>query len=158
MLYRSGKDARLKLDLSPAAEEDVESLVALRIAAMRESLERIGRFDAQRARDRFMAGFSPEHTRHINKDGKRVGFVVVRLDGDGLLLDHLYVHPDYQNQGIGQWVLRQVFDEADGQGKDMKVGALKGSGSNRFYARHGFELVEQAEWDNYYVRRTSRTA
>jgi len=148
----------LKLDLSPAAEEDVESLVALRIAAMRESLERIGRFDAQRARDRFMAGFSPEHTRHINKDGKRVGFVVVRLDGDGLLLDHLYVHPDYQNQGIGQWVLRQVFDEADGQGKDMKVGALKGSGSNRFYARHGFELVEQAEWDNYYVRRTSRTA
>lgn len=135
-----------------AEDNDADSLVALRIAAMQESLERIGRFDAQRARDRFMAGFSPAHTKHIAKDGKRVGFVVVKPDGDDLLLDHLYIHPDYQSQGIGQWVLHQVCVEADRQGKDMKVGALKESDSNRFYARHGFELVEQAEWDNYYVR------
>lgn len=99
-----------------------------------------------------MVGFSPGLTKHIVKNGTRVGFVVVKPDGDGLLLDHLYIHPDYQNQGIGQWVLHQVFDEADVQGKAIKVGALKGSDSNRFYARHGFELVEQAEWDNYYVR------
>lgn len=35
-------------------QEDSEELVQLRIDAMRESLERIGRFDAQRARARFV--------------------------------------------------------------------------------------------------------
>ena len=32
------------------------------------------------------------------------------------------------------------------------VGALRGSDSNRFYARHGFARVEQAEFDNHYLR------
>jgi len=34
----------------------------------------------------------------------------------------------------------------------MRVGALRDSDSNRFYARHGFQLVERGEFDNYYVR------
>ncbi|WP_081012134.1 GNAT family acetyltransferase, partial [Pseudomonas syringae group genomosp. 3] len=29
---------------------------------------------------------------------------------------------------------------------------LKESDSNRFYLRHGFQLVESGEFDNYYVR------
>jgi hypothetical protein len=77
--------------LSAAEPGDAEALVALRILAMRESLERIGRFDPVRARERFLSGFSPRHTRHILVDGERAGFVVVKPDGDGLTLDHLYI-------------------------------------------------------------------
>ncbi|WP_334191136.1 GNAT family N-acetyltransferase [Noviherbaspirillum sp.] len=124
----------------------------LRIAAMRESLERIGRFDAQRARDRFLSAFVPHCTQHIESGGKPVGFVVVKPMADGLFLEHLYIHPDCQRQGIGRWVLQQVFHEADVLGQTIKVGALKGSEANRFYVRHGFRLVEQTEWDNYYLR------
>lgn len=138
--------------LLQAAQDDAEILVELRIAAMRESLERIGRFNPERARDRFLSSFSPAHTRHICVDGKRIGFVVVKPDGDGLLLDHLYIHPDWQNAGIGSFVLKEIFQQADLLGKQIRVGALKGSDSNRFYVRHGFKLIEEAEWDNYYVR------
>ena len=49
-------------------------------------------------------------------------------------------------------MLGHVFAEADAQGKSIRVGALRESESNHFYAKHGFKLVEQAEWDNYYVR------
>jgi GNAT superfamily N-acetyltransferase len=143
------------IDLLPVEETDAEALVQLRIAAMRASLERIGRFDAQRARERFLSGFAPAHTRHIVKDGVRVGFVVARPVGDGLLLDHLYVHPAYQGMRIGSEVLRRILAEADAHGRCVRVGALKGSDSNRFYLRHGFELVDVAEWDNYYVRRVT---
>ena len=73
-----------------AEQADAEALVALRILAMRDSLERIGRFDPVRSRERFLSAFSPQHTRHILVDGERAGFVVVKPDGDGLLLDHLY--------------------------------------------------------------------
>lgn len=119
---------------------------------MRPSLERLGRFDPQRARDRFLAAFMPFSTRHVVVEGRRVGFVVVRDQGDHLLLDHLYVHPDHQGKGIGAAVLAAVFAEADPRHLTVRVGALKGSESNRFYVRHGFELVEEGEWDNYYAR------
>ena len=138
--------------LSAASAEDFEALLALRIEAMRESLERIGRFDAARARERFRLGFLPEHTRHIAVGGQRVGFVVTKPEAQGLLLDHLYVKPAWQGQGIGAAVLQHVFAEADAQHLDIRVGALRDSASNRFYERHGFQLVERTAFDNHYVR------
>jgi GNAT superfamily N-acetyltransferase len=139
--------------LEAVVPEDAESLVTLRIEAMRESLERVGRFDPQRARARFLESFEPKFTRAIVQDGQRVGFAVVRPHSDCLLLDHLYVHPSHQNRGIGAAALQVVFAEADARGKKLRVGALRGSDSNRFYQSHGFEFAEEAEFDIYYVRR-----
>jgi GNAT superfamily N-acetyltransferase len=131
---------------------DVDALIALRIDAMRESLERIGRFDPVRARERFFSAFSQEDTRHIEVGSERVGFVVVKLQADCLLLDHLYVHPRAQGKGIGTAVLAHVFAQADSRALPVRVGALRDSDSNRFYIRNGFQMVEQGEFDNYYIR------
>ena len=122
------------------------------VEAMRHSLESIGRFDPVRARDRFLSSFVPKFTRHIVLNGERVGFVVVRPENRELLLDHLYIRPTHQGMGVGTFVLHQVFDEADAAGAVIRVGALRGSDSNRFYLRHGFVLVSEEEFDNYYVR------
>lgn len=137
--------------LIPVHLDDAEQLVALRIAAMRDSLIRIGRFDPQRARERFLSGFVPAQTRHIAVAGRRVGFVAVKPQADALLLDHLYLHPDSQGEGIGAIVLARVIAEARAQGLPLKVGALRDSDANRFYLRHGFKLVGQEEFDNYYL-------
>jgi GNAT superfamily N-acetyltransferase len=144
------------ITLIDAVPSDADALAELRVIAMRDSLERIGRFDPERARQRFLSGFSPQHTRHIEVRGHRVGFCVARPHAQGLLLDHLYVHPHHQRQGIGAAVLARVFAQADAQGLSVRVGALRGSESNAFYARHGFALVEQGPHDNYYVRRPVR--
>jgi GNAT superfamily N-acetyltransferase len=141
-----------RIGFSMAEQADAEALVALRILAMRESLERLGRFDPVRSRERFLSAFSPRHTRHILVDGERAGFVVMKPDGEALLLEHLYVDPRFQNRGIGTVVLAAVFAEADAQRVPLRVGALRGSDSNRFYRRHGFQLVKEEEWDIYYVR------
>jgi GNAT superfamily N-acetyltransferase len=144
-----------RVSLEPAASADFEALVAIRIEAMRESLERTGRFDPSRARERFRSGFSPEHTHHIVFAGERVGFMVAKAQEHCLLLDHLYIKPEQQRLGIGAQVLQLVFSQADSLRKPVKVGALRESESNEFYARHGFRLVEQGEFDNYYVRSCS---
>ncbi|WP_082151617.1 GNAT family N-acetyltransferase [Caenimonas sp. SL110] len=141
-----------RIELVAAQAGDADALVEVRIEAMRESLERVGRFDASRARERFLSGFVPEHTRHVVVDGERVGFVVVKPAGHALLLDHLYIRPAFQRRGIGAAVLETVFAEADAKNQPLRVGALTGSDSNRFYQRHGFELTERAQWDNYYLR------
>ena len=140
------------MKLEPACEDDFESLVALRIEAMRESLERIGRFDATRARERFRATFDPGVTQHVVVEGRRVGFVAVKRMEDHWLLDHLYIRPSQQGAGVGAAVLKIVFAQADAAGMPIRVGALRESDSNRFYERHGFRLIERAEFDNYYLR------
>ena len=147
----------MNISLAPACDADLEVLITLRVEAMRESLERIGRFDPVRAGERLRASFSAECTRHILAAGQRVGFVVVKPHEDGLLgsallLDHLYVSPASQGLGIGARVLAMVFAEADALGLAIHVGALKESDSNRFYLRHGFSQASVGEWDIYYVR------
>ena len=138
--------------LIAAHSDEFEELVCLRIEAMRESLERIGRFDPVRARERFRASFAPEFTRHILWKGERVGFVAVSPAPEGLSLDHLYVSPRQQGNGIGSTVLATIFAEADTAGLALRVGALRESDSNRFYLRHGFLRSDAGEWDIYYVR------
>ncbi len=139
--------------LEPAQPSDLDALVKLRIAAMQESLERIGRFDPERARGRLAACYEPEHTRHIVVDGARVGFVVVKPQATEWLLDHLYLHPSAQGRGTGAAVLAQVIAQADAADMPLRVGALNGSDANRFYQRCGFVLVEATALDNYYVRK-----
>ena len=136
----------------PAAADDLDALVELRIEAMRESLQRLGRFDPARARERFASSFDPAHTRHVLVNGARVGFVVVKPHAEGLLLDHLYLRPAQQGQGIGGSVLADVLADADARHLPVHVGALRESASNRFYARHGFHQVGESEWDIYYRR------
>ena len=141
-----------KVEFRQVSHADLEVLADLRVAAMRESLERVGRFDPVRARERLRSTFSAEHTRFIIFEGEKIGFYAARPSTEGLRLDHLYVHPKYQSRGIGSEVLRSICAEAGEGGVAVLVGALKESDSNRFYQRHGFAMVGEGEWDNYYLR------
>lgn len=141
-----------RVTFSQATAADFDELVTLRIAAMRESLERVGRFDPERARERLRNSFYPEHTQFIVLEGERVGFYTLRPMGDLLRLDHLYVQPKHQSLGIGSAVLQKIMAEADEQQLPMHLGALRESASNRFYQRHGFVQTHEDAWDIYYVR------
>ncbi|MFB0948578.1 MAG: GNAT family N-acetyltransferase [Burkholderiaceae bacterium] len=139
-----------KLRFTVVSEQDGESLALIRLEAMKESLIAVGRFDPERAKKRFLDTFEVQDTHGLEMDGQRVGFFVLRERDDHLLLDHLYVLPDFQGKGIGAVVLDAVFDRANRAGKPVKLGALVGSRSNDFYSVHGFKLVGQDEFDNYY--------
>jgi predicted N-acetyltransferase YhbS len=66
-----------------------------------------------------------------------------------VLLEHLYIHPTYQGKRLGAAVLACIIEES--QGSEIRVTALRGSDSNRFYLRHGFLPAGHDEFDNHYV-------
>lgn len=141
-----------EIETRAVADSDFEALAELRVAAMRESLERVGRFDRERARERLRSTFVPEHTHFIVCRGQPVGFYTLRPETDGLRLDHFYIHPDHQNRGIGGAMLKAILAQADSARVAVRVGALKESASNRFYQRYGFIRESEGEWDIYYLR------
>jgi ribosomal protein S18 acetylase RimI-like enzyme len=142
----------MKLFFESTTHADAEMLVEMRILAMRESLERIGRFDPQRARDRFLASFEPSRCKFIVVDGTSVGFVQTKYAEDHISLEHFYISPERQAQGLGSMALAEVLADADAQRMPVRLGALRESASNRFYQRHGFIKTSEDEWDIYYAR------
>jgi GNAT superfamily N-acetyltransferase len=120
------------------AASDFEAVLALRLVCMRESLERLGRFSPERARERLVASFAPEHGRHVVVGGERVGYITVRPLADSLRLEHLYIHPKAQSTGLGSAVLRRLIEQADAARQPMEVGVLAHSNALAFYLRHGF--------------------
>ncbi len=138
--------------LSPVTASDFDELAAIRIAAMRESLERVGRFDPERARERLRNSFYPEHTQFVILGGQRIGFYTFRPTGDGFHLDHLYIHPSRQFCGVGSHVIRYLLSQSDARRMPVSLGALRDSPANLFYQRHGFVQISEDEWDIYYTR------
>lgn len=138
--------------LEPARAGDFESLLALRLRAMRDSLMQLGRYDEARSRERLAAGFDPALTQWIVVDGRRGGFFVLKRLSHALRLEHFYIDPALQNRGVGSAVLEAICSDADAALLPVELCALKGSPANRFYLRHGFVHVGDGPWDHDYVR------
>lgn len=141
-------------DLQPASRSDFEALLALRLAAMRPSLELLGRFDVIRFTERFRSSFDARWMRLIRDvDGALIGCVSLRPTGEGeAWLEHFYIAPAHQGRGVGRWVLAMLLAQADEGRKALEIEVLKESPANAFYIGHGFVETHRGEWDIYYRR------
>lgn len=118
-------------------------MVELRTVVMEPDLARLGRFDPVRVRQRFLAGFVPEHTRVIVVGGEDVGLVAVRPEPDARWIEHFYLRPSHQGRGIGRSVLADVLGGAPDDPRPFRLNVLQGSPARGLYERHGFVLESE---------------
>jgi GNAT superfamily N-acetyltransferase len=123
---------------------------------MRESLERLGRYDDRRVRERFLSAFAPEHTYALEADRSVVGSIALRPAPEGTWIEHFYLHPSLQGNGIGSGVLRAITSAADGSAMTLWLDVLQRSEARRLYERHGFELDHEDPVDVYLRRLPAR--
>lgn len=143
----------MAIEFRCAISSDIETLVAIRIAAMKESLENIGRFDPQRARERLVENFRPDDTTLILHNGEVIGFYSFLQLEDTFKLEHLYVYPAHQGKGTGCIALDRIKQNARERSCSITLLALKGSKANEFYSRHGFVQYGEDTFDNLYCWR-----
>ncbi|MEV8447550.1 GNAT family N-acetyltransferase [Streptomyces parvus] len=139
--------------LRQALPEDVEPIAELRAVVMRPDLERLGRYDEHRVRQRLRDAYAPEHTSVIEAAGSFAGCVARRPAEDGWWLEHFYLSPALQGRGIGSAVLRGVLDRADAERQPVRLDVLQGSPARRLYERHGFTLEREDAVDVFLVRK-----
>lgn len=68
------------------------------------------------------------------------GVIVGMAALDGSILEHLYLHPDAQREGIGSALLTVAKDASPGE-LSLRV-FQRNNAARRFYERHGFRQVE----------------
>jgi GNAT superfamily N-acetyltransferase len=66
-----------------------------------------------------------------------------------MLLEHFYIHTDYQGQQIGTQVLNMLLKRDEVKGKRVILNVLQGSPARRLYERFGFVLDSEDEVDVY---------
>ncbi|MFB4422559.1 N-acetyltransferase family protein [Streptomyces sp. QL37] len=138
--------------LRPATPDDVEAIAGIRAVVMRPDLERLGRYDEHRVRQRLRDAFTPEHTSVVEADGAVAGCVALRPSEDGWCLEHFYLAPELQGGGIGTAVLTRLLARTDAEGLPVRLNVLQGSAARRLYERHGFVLEREDPVDVFMVR------
>jgi GNAT superfamily N-acetyltransferase len=139
--------------MRPARESDVETVAELRAVVMRPDLERLGRYDERRVRQRFRDGFDPRHTWTIEVAGTFAGCVALRPAEDAHWLEHFYLAPHLQGTGIGSGVLSALLERSDRAGVPVRLNVLQGSPARRLYERHGFTVETEDPVDVFMMRR-----
>jgi len=99
------------LRIRPARPADAAAVAAVVEAAYGHYVERMGRRPAPMDED--YDEVVRTHDARVLVDGERVvGALVLIPQGQGLLLDNVAVHPDYQGRGWGRRLLALAEEEA----------------------------------------------
>lgn len=144
-------------EIRPASAADVEAIAELRAVVLRGDLERLGRYDAWRVRQRLRDGFEPAWTWVIEAGGEFAGCVALRPDEDARChwLEHFYLAARLQGAGIGSGVLRELLERCDRDGVPVvRLNVLQGSPARRLYERYGFVVEAEDSVDVFMVRET----
>ena len=138
--------------LRAVATTDIEPLADLRAMVMRPDLERLGRYDEHRVRQRLRDSLSPQHTSIILVDGEFAGSITLRPSDDRQWLEHFYLAPHCQGRGLGSAILRSILEQTDAQGATVSLNVLQGSAARRLYERHGFVMESEDPVDVFMMR------
>ena len=139
-----------QFSLRAATAADALWIAELRAVVLREDLERLGRYDSVRVRQRFLDGFDPELTQLILVTGEVVGSIAVRPARDGQWIEHFYLDPVWQGRGLGGAVLSESMRRHADE-RPFRLNVLAGSPAQRLYLRHGFTVESQDPVDVFMV-------
>ena len=124
---------------------DAGEIAAIHLAARRETMPYLHRpHTDDETRDYFarVVGDRPGTWWVAHHEGRMVGYMFI----DGERLEHLYVRPDSQRQGVGAALLDRA--------KALSPGRLelwtfqRNTGARAFYASRGFRVIEYTAGQN----------
>ena len=81
----------------------------------------------------------------ITRDGHDIGTIEILTNSERILINMFYILPEFQNQGIGSKLVRDILDTAQRQSLRVRLAVLKINPARRFYERHGFRKVEETD-------------
>ena len=89
-----------------------------------------------------------ENYQMISIDDKVIGCLLITNNEDGTLLDELYIHPEFQNRGIGTNIIKDLMRRE----YNIYLWVYKNNvKAFNLYQKLGFNIIEETE-NRYYMK------
>ena len=135
----------MDVSLRPASHGDYDFLWWLHGATMRAYVDAIWGWDEAFQRQYFRDHFDPARMEIVERAGEAAGYISVERREEFIFLGAIEIAPDFQGQGIGTGLIRDLQDEAQGRGIPLKLRVLQGNPARRLYERLGFAAMGETE-------------
>jgi GNAT superfamily N-acetyltransferase len=143
------------IKLIPADESHYEFSYEVKKAALGPYITQIWGWDEGIQKDFHAKRWQQERPDIIMYDGKSIGTISIIESEDCIEIRQLFILPEYQNQGIGSHLLKQILDQADQAGRITKLDYLKINPVESLYKRSGFQIVGANETQYFMERKPS---
>ncbi|AMP00742.1 acetyltransferase family protein [Collimonas arenae] len=130
------------LAFTPATEEDLSFLLALRDATMTPHLIRAGAAideASQLARIRYRF----EHAQIVSLKGRKIGLLKACKEEAQWYIVQIQIMPECQGQGLGRQIVEHILAQASRDRLPTALKVLEGNPARRLYEKLGFKEARQ---------------
>ena len=132
------------VELRQAKQEDKKFLYELKKQALKDYVAKTWGWDEKWQEDYFTKNFNPKLLKIIMKAGKKIGSISIIDKPNHIFLSLIEILPEYQNQGIGSKLIKDLLARAEKLKKDVFLQVLKtNKKAQNLYHRLGFSIVEE---------------
>lgn len=142
----------MTVSLRHATPTDRDFLWQLHIATMKCYVEQTWGWDHQWQQQEFERKFDPQGLQVIQSCETPIGCLSVRHEPDHVFLASIEIDPDHQNRGMGTRLIKQIIEEAEDEGRPVRLLVLKVNPARALYERLGFRRVDETETHYRMVR------
>ena len=129
------------IKLLPADELHREFSYQVKKSAYGEYITQIWGWDESIQRDFHTEDWQQKRPEIITYGNKPVGTIAVIESENCIEIEQFIILLEYQNQGIGSYLLKRILDKADRVGQLTTLKVLKNNPVKSLYVRYGFEIV-----------------
>jgi ribosomal protein S18 acetylase RimI-like enzyme len=141
------------IEYRPAEENDIDFLYALHVATMKDYVDKTWGWDDTFQESIFRKNYVPAEIQIIQSDGNDIGMLSVEERTGDVFLRAIEIHPEYQNKGIGTFIISKIISESAPKRKPVRLQVLKANPAKGLYDRLGFSVIE--ETTTHYIMLTS---
>lgn len=135
----------MKFFLKNADEADSDFVYQLKKIVLKEYVENTWqRWDEDFQKRFHKENYNISNIKIITVGDKRVATIDVNEGDKNIFISGLYVLPEFQGQGIGSAILKELSDKAQSANKRLELEVLSVNvNAQRLYKRLGFKMAEK---------------
>lgn len=138
--------------LRPAVGNDLSFVLRAHHSTLREYIEPISGWDQSFWDDAISSWFQPERVQIVERSGASIGVLVVQRKMDHYFFESISLLPEFQNQGIGSQLIRNILSEAKEENLPVRLNVLTTNlPAQRLYKKFGFEVSLADERDFHMI-------
>ena len=130
----------MQYTIRKATSLDLDLLDLIHTENMKGYVEKIYPWNPQLFRNQFI----PDQYQVIEIDNVIVGFMKIVSSETEIYLGEIQISKDFQNQGIGTFLIELIIQEVRANNKKLWLKVLKGNPAKKLYQRLGFTKLKES--------------